>query len=44
MANAPGEQIFPRELGCARELLAGGGDIAYVVSTDVQLSGPAASS
>jgi len=40
VANAPGEQIFPGELGRALEILAGGGDIDYVGATDVELIGP----
>lgn len=40
VANAPGEQIFPGELGRALEILAGGGDIDYVGATDVELIRP----
>ncbi|SLN17944.1 Leucine-specific-binding protein precursor [Pseudoruegeria aquimaris] len=39
VANAPGEQIFPGELGKALEILAGGGDIDYVGATAVELIG-----
>ena len=40
VANAPGEKIFPGELGKGLEILAGGGDIDYVGATDVELIGP----
>ena len=40
VANAPGEKIYPGELGKALEILAGGGDIDYVGATDVELIGP----
>lgn len=40
VANAPGEQIFPGELGKALDILAGGGDIDYVGATAVELIGP----
>ncbi|MEM9343790.1 MAG: ABC transporter substrate-binding protein [Pseudomonadota bacterium] len=40
IANAPGEQIFPGELGKALEIIRGGGDIDYVGATDVELIGP----
>ncbi|MGV6813284.1 MAG: ABC transporter substrate-binding protein [Brevirhabdus sp.] len=40
VANAPGEQIFPGELGKALEILANGGDIDYVGATAVELIGP----
>ena len=36
VANAPGEQIFPGELGKALEILAGGGEIDYVGATAVE--------
>ncbi|MFV0334004.1 MAG: ABC transporter substrate-binding protein [Tropicimonas sp.] len=36
VANAPGEQIMPGELGKAMEILAGGGDIDYVGATSVE--------
>jgi len=38
VANAPGEQILPGELGRALELLAAGTDIDYQGATDVELS------
>jgi len=38
VANAPGEQILPGELGKALELLAAGTDIDYQGATDVELS------
>lgn len=40
VANAPGEQIFPGELGKALEIIAAGGDIDYVGATAVELIGP----
>ncbi|EAQ03456.1 branched-chain amino acid ABC transporter, periplasmic substrate-binding protein [Pseudooceanicola batsensis HTCC2597] len=40
VANAPGEKIYPGELGKALELLAAGTDIDYVGATDVELIGP----
>ncbi|MBZ0123927.1 MAG: branched-chain amino acid ABC transporter substrate-binding protein, partial [Roseovarius sp.] len=40
VANAPGEEIFPGELGKALDILAGGGDIDYVGATAVELIGP----
>ena len=40
VANAPGEQIFPGELGKALEILAHGGDINYVGASAVELIGP----
>lgn len=40
VANAPGEQIFPGELGKALEILAEGGEIDYVGATAVELIGP----
>ncbi|MEM9333062.1 MAG: ABC transporter substrate-binding protein [Pseudomonadota bacterium] len=40
VANAPGEQILPGELGKALELLAAGQDIDYVGATAVELIGP----
>lgn len=39
VANAPGEEILPGELGKALEILAGGGDIDYVGATAVELVG-----
>ncbi len=40
IANAPGEQIFPGELGKALEIIRGGGDVDYVGATAVELIGP----
>lgn len=40
VANAPGEQILPGELGKALEILASGGDIDYVGASNVELIGP----
>lgn len=40
LANAPGEEIFPGELGKALELIAEGTDIDYVGATAVELIGP----
>jgi branched-chain amino acid transport system substrate-binding protein len=40
VANAPGEQIFPGELGKALQILADGGDIDYVGASAVELIGP----
>ena len=40
VANAPGEQIMPGELGKALELIAAGKDIDYVGATAVELIGP----
>jgi len=40
VANAPGEKIYPGELGKALEILAGGGDVDYVGATAVELIGP----
>lgn len=40
VANAPGEQILPGELGKALGILAGGGEIDYVGATNVELIGP----
>jgi len=40
VANAPGEKIFPGELGKALKILADGGDIDYVGGTAVELIGP----
>lgn len=39
VANAPGEQILPGELGKALEILANGGDVDYVGATAVELIG-----
>ncbi len=40
VANAPGEEILPGELGKALEILASGGDIDYVGASGVELIGP----
>jgi len=40
VANAPGTQIFPGELGKALEMIAAGEDIDYVGATAVELIGP----
>lgn len=40
VANAPGEKIYPGELGKALDLLAAGKDIDYVGATAVELIGP----
>lgn len=40
VANAPGEQIYPGELGKALDILKDGGDIDYVGATAVELIGP----
>lgn len=40
VANAPGEQIFPGELGKALDILAAGGDIDYVGGTAAELIEP----
>jgi len=40
VANAPGEEIFPGDLGKALEIIADGGDIDYVGATAVELIGP----
>lgn len=40
VANAPGEQIFPGELGKALQIIADGGEIDYVGATAVELIGP----
>jgi branched-chain amino acid transport system substrate-binding protein len=39
VANAPGEPIFPGELGKAMEILASGGEIDYVGASAVELVG-----
>ncbi len=39
VANAPGEEIMPGELGKALEILAAGGDVNYVGATAVELIG-----
>ncbi|MBA85014.1 ABC transporter substrate-binding protein [Thalassobius sp. S69A] len=40
VANAPGEKIYPGELGKALEILTAGGEIDYVGATAVELIGP----
>ena len=40
VANAPGEEIMPGELGRALEILAEGGEIDYVGASSVELVGP----
>ncbi len=40
VANAPGEQILPGELGKAMQILKDGGDIDYVGASAVELIGP----
>ncbi|MGH1356575.1 MAG: ABC transporter substrate-binding protein [Thalassovita sp.] len=40
VANAPGEKIYPGELGKALDIIAGGGEIDYVGATAVELIGP----
>ncbi len=39
VANAPGEEIHPGELGKALEIIAGGGDVDYVGASAVELIG-----
>ncbi|MCP4822028.1 MAG: ABC transporter substrate-binding protein [Shimia sp.] len=39
VANAPGEMIYPGELGKALDIIAAGGDIDYVGATAVELIG-----
>ena len=39
VANAPGEEILPGELGKALEILAGGGAVNYVGASNVELIG-----
>jgi branched-chain amino acid transport system substrate-binding protein len=39
VANAPGEKIYPGELGKALKILAAGGEIDYVGGTAVELVG-----
>ena len=39
VANAPGEKIYPGELGKALKILSGGGDIDYVGASAVELIG-----
>ena len=38
VANAPGDEILPGELGKALKILAGGGQINYQGATDVELT------
>ncbi len=40
VANAPGEKIYPGELGKALDILAAGGEIDYVGASAVELIGP----
>lgn len=40
VANEPGEQIMPGELGKALQVLSDGGEIDYVGATNVELIGP----
>ncbi len=40
VANAPGEQILPGQLGKALEILKKGGEVDYVGATNVELIGP----
>ena len=40
VANAPGEKIYPGELGKALKIIAGGGDVDYVGASAVELIGP----
>ena len=40
VANAPGEKIYPGELGKALKILAEGGDVDYVGASAVELVGP----
>ncbi|MEM7207630.1 MAG: ABC transporter substrate-binding protein [Pseudomonadota bacterium] len=40
VANAPGEKIYPGELGKALEIIAKGGDVDYVGASAVELIGP----
>jgi len=40
VANAPGEPIYPGELGRALEILAAGGEVDYVGASAVELIGP----
>lgn len=40
VANAPGEEILPGELGKGMQILKDGGDIDYVGATNVELIGP----
>ena len=40
MANAPGEKIYPGELGKALEMIKNGQDVDYVGASAVELIGP----
>ena len=40
VANAPGEEILPGELGRALQILADGGDVDYAGASAVELIGP----
>jgi len=40
VANAPGEPVYPGELGKALAVLAAGGDVDYVGASDVELIDP----
>mgnify|MGYP003132192612 FL=1 len=40
VANAPGEKVYPGELGKALEMIANGTDIDYVGASAVELIGP----
>lgn len=40
VANAPGEKIFPGDLGRALDIIADGGNVDYVGATAVELIGP----
>ena len=44
IANAPGEEIFPGDLGKALDIIASGGDVNYVGASAVELIGPGESS
>ncbi|MCY4207141.1 MAG: ABC transporter substrate-binding protein [Roseovarius sp.] len=44
VANAPGEKIFPGELGKALDIIAEGGNVDYVGASSVELIGPGESS
>ena len=39
VANAPGEKIYPGELGKALDILKNGGDVDYVGASAVELVG-----
>ena len=44
IANAPGEEIYPGDLGKALDIIASGGDVDYVGASAVELIGPGESS